>query len=85
MARALGQVDRKVVWIQDREILKTESLDYLNTMDGYDASNYDQTVGFVLSPVHHETKYVFIEGDSMTNFDITKAYWKASLREREVA
>lgn len=80
-----GQVDRKVVWIQDRNFLKTESLAYLNTMEGYTTSTYDQTVGYVLSPVHHETKYVFLDGDAMTNYDVTKAYWKASLRERSDA
>ncbi|MDF1697257.1 MAG: hypothetical protein P1U56_15545 [Saprospiraceae bacterium] len=78
-----GQVDRKVVWLKDRTILKNESLAYLNTLEGYDDSKYDETIGYVLSPVRHEAKYVFCVGDSMTNYDVTKAYWKASLKESD--
>jgi len=80
-----GKIERKVAWIKDHQTLKDLCLEYLKTFPDYDASTYDQTLAFTLSPKHHECKYVFFSGDPIEDFNISKAYWKASLREREDA
>ena len=80
-----GKIERKVAWIKDRALLKDLCMEYLNTFPGYDLSTYDKTTGFTLSPKFHECKYVFLEGNPTEDFNISKAYWKASLRERNEA
>jgi len=78
-----GKIERRVAWIKVRDQLKDTCLAYLKTLSTYDPSDYDDTIGFVLSPRHHECDYVFLEGDEISDFTVGKAYWKASLRERE--
>ena len=78
-----GKIVRKAAWIKDHELLKEDCLFYLKTFEGYDATRYEQTLAYVISPRHHECKYVFFDGDPIASFNVSKAYWKASLRERE--
>lgn len=80
-----GRIARKVAWAKDHEILKADCLNYLKTFPDYDETKYEQTFAFVLSPKHHECKFVFLDGDPTDDFNISKAYWKASLRERAIA
>ena len=80
-----GKIERKVAWIKDHVTLKDLCITYLSTFPDYDASGYDTTLAFTLSPKHHECKYVFLAGDPIEDFNVSKAYWKASLRERSEA
>ena len=80
-----GRIARKVAWAKDHEILREDCLNYLNTFPDYDETKFEQTLAYVLSPRLHECKYVFYDGDSINGFTVSKAYWKASLREREEA
>lgn len=80
-----GKIERKVAWIKDREVLSEASLEYVKTFPEYDDSKYDQTLGYTLSPKYHECKFVFLKGDPIQDSNVSKAYWKASLREREEA
>jgi len=80
-----GKIERKVAWIKDHQTLKDQTLKYLKSFPGYDATKYDQTLGYTLSPKFHECKYVFLNGDPIGDINVSKAYWKASLRERNEA
>lgn len=76
-----GKIERRVAWIKDHQTLRDLSLEYLKTMPEYNGE-YDQTLGYTLSPKFHECKYVFMNGDPIADFNVSKAYWFASLRER---
>lgn len=86
-----GQNERIVAWVKDHDLLKDECLKYLKTASEtavkpdktFDETTYEKVMAFVLSPVWHETKYIFKEGDVVDNFSVVDAYWIASLKERE--
>lgn len=80
-----GKIERKVAWIKDHQTLRDLCIQYVSTFPDYDSSKYDETLGFTLSPKFHECKYVFMNGDTIDNFSVSRAYWKASLRERNEA
>ena len=82
-----GKFARRVIWVQDKAFLEEDTQDFLKTFDGDEPADFewDDVLAFVLSPRWHEAKYVFIKGDVCDDFQIAKAYWKASLREREIA
>lgn len=77
-----GNIPRKVAWIPNSDVLKTESLAYLKTFDGFQEADYPNVIAYTLSPKWHEAKFIIRNADTVDDVLISKAYWKASLRER---
>ena len=76
------RVLRKVIWVPDHELLKTDCLNLLASSPDFIPADYSKVMAFTLSPRWHETKYIIWKDDTVDDFLISQAYWKASLRER---
>lgn len=80
-----GRHSRRVAWIEDRSLLQSDCLAYLKSFkNGFEDGKYENVLGFTLSPVWHETKFILMKGDPADSVDVSYAYWKASLSERAV-
>ncbi len=79
---AARRVLRKVAWVPNHELLNTDCLDLLASFSGFLPADYSKVMAFTLSPRWHETKFIIWKDDTVDDFLISQAYWKASLRER---
>ncbi len=77
-----GNIPRKVVWIPNQDVLKDDSLAFLKTFEGFSETDYPNVIAYVISPKWHEAKFLIKSSDTVDDLLISKAFWKASLRER---
>jgi hypothetical protein len=78
------KVVRKVIWVPNHDLLRSECLELLTTSAGFQANDYEKVLAFVLSPRLHETKDIIWRDETVDDLRIGYAYVRAGKRERNV-